>query len=38
VKNVAGADLAIVSDTAKRIHHELEEEMKREAISRRDEW
>jgi hypothetical protein len=38
LKSVAGTDLAIVSDTEKKIHRELEEEMKKEATSRRDQW
>jgi hypothetical protein len=38
IKSTAGDDLAIVSDFEKKIHHELEEEMKKEAISRRDDW
>jgi hypothetical protein len=38
IKSVAGADLTIISDTEGKIHHELEEEMKKEAISRRDDW
>ena len=38
IKSVAGADLAIVSDTERNIYRALEEEMKKETISRRDEW
>jgi hypothetical protein len=38
VKSAAGADLAIVADSEKRIYHELEEELKKESVSRRDNW
>jgi len=38
VKSVAGTDLAIVSDTEKNIYRKIEEDMKKEAISRRDTW
>jgi len=38
IKRVAGADLAIVSDSEKRIYREIEENMKKEATSKRDEW
>ena len=38
VKRVAGADLAIVSDSEKGIYREIEESMKKELISKRDEW
>jgi hypothetical protein len=38
IKSVAGADLAIVSDTEKNIYREIEEDMKRESFSRRDNW
>jgi hypothetical protein len=38
VKSVAGADLAIVSESEKNIYREIEENIKEEAISRRDEW
>jgi hypothetical protein len=38
VKSVAGADLAIVSDTQKDIYREIEEDMKRESESKRDNW
>ena len=38
VKNVAGADLAIVSDSQKNIYREIEEEMKKESFSKRDHW
>jgi hypothetical protein len=38
VRSVAGADLAIVSDTEKNIYREMNQEIKREATSKRDEW
>jgi hypothetical protein len=38
VKSVAGADLAVVSDSEKDIYREMEENRKKELISRRDEW
>ncbi len=38
VKNSAGADLAIISETEKSIYREIEKEMKRESVSRRDNW
>jgi hypothetical protein len=38
VKSVAGTDLAIVSDSEKNIYREIEEDMKKETISRRDTW
>jgi hypothetical protein len=38
VKSVAGTDLAIISDSEKNIYREIEEDMKKEAISRRDTW
>jgi hypothetical protein len=38
VKSVAGADLAVVSDAEKDIYREMEENRKKELISRRDEW
>jgi hypothetical protein len=38
VKSVAGADLAIVSDAERNIYREIDEGMKKEAISKRDEW
>lgn len=38
IKNVAGKDLAIVSDAEKNIYREIEEDMKTESISRRDNW
>ena len=38
VKSVAGADLGIVSDSEKSIYREMEENMKKDAISKRDKW
>jgi hypothetical protein len=38
VKSIAGTDLAIVSGSEKGIYHEIEESMKKESISKRDEW
>jgi hypothetical protein len=38
VKSVAGADLAVVSDSEKSIYREIEESVKKESISKRDEW
>jgi hypothetical protein len=38
VKSIAGNDLAIASDSEKDIYHEIEENAKRESISKRDEW
>jgi hypothetical protein len=38
VKSVAGADLSVVSDSEKEIYREIEENMKREEASKRDEW
>ena len=38
VKSVAGADVVVVSDSEKDIYRELEESMKRESASKRDEW
>lgn len=38
VKSIAGADLAVVSDSEKDIYREIEESMKKESISKRDEW
>jgi hypothetical protein len=38
VKSSAGADLAIISDTEKNIYREIEKEMKKESVSRRDNW
>ena len=38
VKSVAGADLTIVSSSAKNIYRDIEQDQKQEAISKRDEW
>jgi hypothetical protein len=38
VKSVAGADLTVVSSTAKDIYREIEQDLKKESISKRDEW
>jgi hypothetical protein len=38
IKSFAGDNLVIVSDFEKKVHNELEEEMEKEAISRRDGW
>ena len=38
VKSVAGTDLAVVSESEKTIYHEIEETMKKEMASNRDEW
>ena len=38
VKRVAGADLAVVSESEKAIYREIEQIEKKELISKRDEW
>ena len=38
VKSIAGTGLAVVSDSDKSIYHEIEETMKKEMVSKRDEW
>ena len=38
VKSVAGADLTVVSSSAKDIYREIEQDQKKESISKRDEW
>ena len=38
VKQVAGEDLIVVSDSDKGIYNQLNEDMKKEQASRRDEW
>ena len=38
VKSVAGADLSIVSDSQKEIYREIDDEMKKDLTSRRDNW
>jgi len=38
IKSVAGTDLEIVSDSERSIYREIEEEMKKEAFGKRDQW
>ena len=38
LKSVAGADLTVVSSSAKNIYRDIEQDQKQEAISKRDEW
>jgi len=38
VKRFGGEDLVVVFVTDKSIYHEIEETMKKESISKRDEW
>jgi hypothetical protein len=38
VKSFGGADLAVVSESDKNIYREIEETMKKESVSKRDEW
>ena len=38
VKSVAGNDLTVVSSSAKSIYQEIDEDHKKESISKRDEW
>jgi hypothetical protein len=38
VKSIAGTDLAIASDSEKDIYREIEESIKKELVSKRDEW
>ncbi len=38
IKSVAGADLAIVSNAERDIYREIDERMKKEAVSKRDKW
>ena len=38
VKSFGGLDLAVVSEFEKNIYREIEETMKKESISKRDEW
>ena len=38
VKSVAGTDLTVVSSSAKDIYRKIDEDLKKEAISKRDEW
>jgi hypothetical protein len=38
VKSVAGTDLTVVSSSTKDIYRKIEEDLKKEIISKRDEW
>ena len=38
VKSVAGTDLAVVSSSAKDIYREIDEDLRKESIGKRDEW
>jgi hypothetical protein len=38
IKNVAGADLTVISYDAKNIYHDIEQDLKKESMSKRDEW
>ena len=38
VKSVAGTDLTVVSSTARDIYREIEQDLKKEAISSRERW
>jgi hypothetical protein len=38
VRSVVGADLAVVSDSEKDIYREIEKTIKKEHISKRDDW
>jgi hypothetical protein len=38
LKSVAGTDLTVVSCTAKNIYREIEQDLKKEAISKREDW
>ncbi len=38
VKSVAGDGLTVVSSTAKNIYQDIEEDLKKQAVSKRDEW
>ena len=38
VKSVAGAGLTVVSSNAKSIYNEIDEDLKKESMSKRDEW
>lgn len=38
VKKEAGTDLTVISSNAKNIYHEIEQDLKKETISKRDEW
>jgi hypothetical protein len=38
VMSIAGADLVVISEEEKNIYHETEESVRRELISKRDDW
>jgi hypothetical protein len=38
VKSIAGADLAVVSESEKDIYREIDENIRKEAVSKRDNW
>jgi len=38
IKSVAGADLSVLSDSERDIYREIDEDMKKELASKRDEW
>ena len=38
VKSFGGGDLAVVSESDKNIYREIEETMKKESVTKRDEW
>jgi len=38
VKSFGGADLAVVSESDKNIYREIEETMKKESATQRDDW
>ena len=38
VKSVAGVDLTVVTSIAKNIYREIEQDLKKESVSKRDEW
>jgi hypothetical protein len=38
VKSVVGAGLTVVSSAAKTIYREMEQDAKKESLSKRDEW
>ncbi len=38
VKSVAGADISTVTNSEKNVYHEIEENMKKESVSSRDNW
>jgi hypothetical protein len=38
VKSFGGGDLVVVSESDKNIYREIEETMKKESVTKRDEW